>query len=83
MPMIDQSKKHHVRVHLYLIALIGVIVPQRLRFDWRQEWEAELRYREALLADWDNLNWRTKLDLLRRSLGGRGSPRGMAMARCP
>ena len=33
-----------------LIRLIGVLVPRRLRADWRQEWEAELRYREALLA---------------------------------
>jgi len=28
-----------------------------------------LRYREELLAEWDNLNWKTKLDLLWRSLG--------------
>ena len=34
------------RFWLWLIALIGVIVPRRLRADWRQEWEAELRYRE-------------------------------------
>jgi hypothetical protein len=40
-----------------------------LAADWRQEWEAELRYRETLLAEWDKLNWRTKLDLLRRSAG--------------
>src|SRR5262252_7876516 len=57
------------RFWLWLIALVGVIVPRRLRADWRQEWEAELRYRETLLVEWDNLNWRTKLDLLRRSLG--------------
>jgi len=49
--------------------MIGVIVPRRLRADWRQEWEAELRYRELLLADWDRLNWRSKLDLFYRSLG--------------
>ena len=55
--------------HIWLIRFIGLIVPQRLRADWRQEWEAELRCREALLAEWDNLNWKTKLDLLRRSLG--------------
>src|SRR5581483_5000480 len=55
--------------HLRLIALIGVIVPRRLRADWRQEWEAELQYRERLLADWQRLNWRTKLNLLTRSLG--------------
>ena len=53
----------------WLIELIGVIVPRRLRADWKQEWEAELRYRELLLANWDKLNWKTKFDLLRRSLG--------------
>src|SRR5262245_14341653 len=57
------------RFWLWLIALVGVIVPRRLRADWRQEWEAELRSREASLAEWDKLNWKTKLDLLRRSLG--------------
>src|SRR5262245_35590989 len=57
------------RPHLWLIAFAGVIVPRRLRADWRQEWEAELRSREALLADWDKLDWKTRLDLLRRSLG--------------
>jgi putative ABC transport system permease protein len=46
-----------------------VLVPRRLRADWRQEWESELRNREALLAEWDRLNWRNKFDLLRRSLG--------------
>src|SRR5262245_28096221 len=54
---------------LWLIRAVGVIVPRSLRADWRQEWEAELVYREELLAEWDNLNWRTKLDLLWRSLG--------------
>jgi predicted permease len=52
---------------LWLIALVGVIVPRRLRADWRQEWETELQYREWQLADWDRLDWRHKLDLLRRS----------------
>src|SRR5262245_20992546 len=56
------------RFWLWLIRVIGVIVPRRLRADWRQEWEAELRYRETLLIEWDNLNWKTKLDLLRRSV---------------
>ena len=55
--------------HLWLIKFIGVFVPRRLRADWRQEWEAELRYREELLAEWDKLDWRNKLDLLRRSVG--------------
>jgi len=51
-----------------LIRLIGVIVPQRLRADWRQEWEAELRYRETQLAEWQQLDWRSRLDLIRRSM---------------
>ena len=38
---------------LWLITFIGVIVPSRLRVDWRQEWEAELHYRESRLAEWD------------------------------
>lgn len=54
---------------LWLIAMIGLIVPRQLRSEWKQEWEAELRHREALLSDWERLNWRTKLDLPRRSLG--------------
>jgi hypothetical protein len=58
-----------VKPHLWLIQFIGVIVPRRLRADWRQEWEAELRYRELLLEDWAKLDVRTKLDLFRRSLG--------------
>src|SRR5262245_5993354 len=64
-----QDRKNLWRLHLWLIRVIGVIVPQRLRADWRQEWEAELLYRETLLAEWNGLNWKTKLDLLWRSLG--------------
>jgi putative ABC transport system permease protein len=54
---------------LRFIRAIGVIVPLRLRADWRQEWEAELHYRETLLTQWDQLNFQTKLDLLRHSAG--------------
>ena len=55
------------RPWLWLISFIGVIVPSRLRADWRQEWVAELSYREALLAEWERLNSRTKLNLVWRS----------------
>ena len=58
-----------MRLHLRLVRFIGLIVPRRLRADWRQEWEAELQHREAMLADWDRLNWRSKFDLVARSLG--------------
>lgn len=59
------------RFHFWisLVRMIGIIVPRRLRADWKQEWVAELQYRERLLADWDRLNWRAKLNLFRRSLG--------------
>src|SRR5207244_9448245 len=67
--MADVIPATRFRFWIWLIALVGVIVPRRLRADWRQEWEAELQYREKLLADWDKLTSKTKLDLLRRSLG--------------
>jgi putative ABC transport system permease protein len=52
---------------LWLIRMIGVIVPRRLRADWRLEWEAELRHREVMLAEWDRLDVRHKVDLVKRS----------------
>jgi predicted permease len=55
--------------HLWLIHFIGVIVPRRFRARWHQEWEAELEYRETMLARWDRLYWRNKTELLWRSLG--------------
>src|SRR5687767_12893949 len=67
--MKERRKQKSSGVYFRLITMVGVIVPRRLRATWRQEWEAELRYREMLLAEWDKLNWRTKLDLLRRSFG--------------
>ncbi len=65
--MPDRRPQRASRPQLWLIRLIGVIVPRRLRADWRQEWEAELRCREEMLAAWDRLDWRNKLDLLWRS----------------
>src|SRR5215813_15149584 len=61
--------KDFMKPHLWLIRFIGVIVPRRFRARFRHEWEAELEYREALLARWDRLDWRNKLKLLWRSLG--------------
>jgi predicted permease len=58
-----------MKLHQRLITLIGIIVPRRLRADWRQEWKAELCHREAMLEEWDRLGWRGKLYLLRRSSG--------------
>ncbi|HEY9436346.1 MAG TPA: ABC transporter permease [Blastocatellia bacterium] len=62
-------RKTITRPWLWLVRLIGVIVPRRLRAGWRQEWEAELVYRESLLTEWDKLDRRSKLDLLWHSAG--------------
>ncbi len=53
--MVNLTPTTRFRLWLWLIALVGVIVPRRWRADWRQEWEAELHHREALLAEWDRL----------------------------
>ncbi len=58
-----------MKAHLRLIQFIGLIVPRRLRADWRQEWEAELLWRERQLAEWDKLSARNKLDLWWHSAG--------------
>src|SRR5262245_66038274 len=67
--MRQRGRKALARPWLWLVRLIGVIVPRRLRADWRQEWEAELHYREAMLAEWDKLDRGAKLDLLWHSMG--------------
>src|SRR6185295_17342011 len=67
--MANLMPRTRFRFWLWLIVLIGVIVPRRLRADWRQEWEAELQYREELLTQWDQLNWRSKFALLWHSAG--------------
>ena len=67
--MADSTQTTRFRFWFWLIRFIGVIVPRRFRARFRQEWEAELEYREDLLARWDRLNWRKKLELLWRSLG--------------
>ena len=67
--MSKAGRRFGARPHLWLIHFIGVLVPQRLRATWRQEWEAELHYREMQLAEWERLDGWAKLDLSRRSLG--------------
>jgi predicted permease len=66
-PTSSRLERFFGRPHLRLIAFVGLFVPRRLRADWRQEWESELRHRERLLASWDRLDWRGRLDLIRRS----------------
>ncbi len=61
--------KRHWRPYLFLISAVSLIVPRRFRGEWRREWEAELRHREALLLRWQRFDLRGRLDLLRRSSG--------------
>src|SRR4030095_1004904 len=67
--MSHRPENFRSKPHLWLIRVVGVIVPRRLRADWRQEWEAELRYRETLLAEWEKLDRGAKLDLIWHSAG--------------
>ncbi len=64
-----RRKQRLSKPHLWLIRVIGLIVPRRLRADWRQEWEAELHQHESLLAKWRRGGWRDRRELLRHSLG--------------
>src|SRR5262245_4718419 len=68
--MANPTRITRFRFWLWLIRVIGVIVPRRLRADWRREWEVELQYREMLVSQWGKLDWRGKLSLLWHSLGG-------------
>ena len=54
--MVHAKVTTRFRFWLWLIRLIGVIVPQRLRADWKLEWEAELQHREQRLGQWDRLD---------------------------
>ncbi len=67
--MADATRTPRFRFWRWLVRFIGVIVPQRFRTRWRREWEAELEYREALLARWRRLDCGAKLELLLRSSG--------------
>jgi len=67
--MADVTQTTRFRFWRCLVRFIGVIVPRRFRTRFRQEWEAELEYREEMLARWDRLDWRNKFELLWRSLG--------------
>src|SRR5262245_7420449 len=67
--MLNRNKQRGASFSQYLITLISVIVPRRFRARFRQEWEAELEYREELLSRWDRLDLWNKFELLWRSLG--------------
>ncbi|HZS46949.1 MAG TPA: ABC transporter permease [Blastocatellia bacterium] len=63
------DSKPRPRGYIWLIKAISLFVPSRLRAEWKLEWQSEGEHRWALLDEWQRLNWRTKLDLLRRGAG--------------
>src|SRR5262245_20172025 len=63
--MTDPRAPFAVRVALALVRAFSVLVPARLRRDWRQEWEAEIQYR----GDRRPPDWREDMDLIGRTLG--------------
>jgi hypothetical protein len=67
--MAEATTTIRVRFWRWLIRLIGVLVPRRLRAGWRQEWEAELSWRERQLAGWDRLDAKNRLALFWHSAG--------------
>ncbi|MFN0121240.1 MAG: ABC transporter permease [Blastocatellia bacterium] len=62
-------REHKRSPWLWLLRFISLIVPRRLRADWRQEWEAELQWRASQLAEWQMLNAKNKLSLLWHGAG--------------
>jgi len=59
----------YFKPYFWFITVVSVIVPKRLRAAWTQEWEAELRHREARLLHWRQLDWQNRVELLQRSFG--------------
>jgi putative ABC transport system permease protein len=55
--------------HRWIIHVVSAFIPKRLRTEWRREWDAELSYHEAEIGRWRRPGWRTRLLLMRRSLG--------------
>ena len=58
-----------LRLCLLALRLFSAIVPRVWRADWRAEWEAEVRCRWDRLEADRHLDWRTRMDLLRRASG--------------
>jgi len=55
-PMAASGQTRRFRFWLWLIRVIGVIVPRRLRADWRQEWEA------AVALQRDSAGWAGEME---------------------
>jgi ABC-type lipoprotein release transport system permease subunit len=64
-----RGRKILLRPWLRIIGLVSLIVPRRLRADWRRQWEADLQFHESLQHKWRGSEWRARRELLRHSSG--------------
>jgi putative ABC transport system permease protein len=69
MPLAGRKRKFRFEPHVWLIHAMSLLVPRRLRDDWKREWKAELRHREDRLRQWQRRNASAEYDLLKRSSG--------------
>lgn len=67
--MTHQPDPLALRLCLGWIRVISTVVPRASRQDWRDEWEAEVRYRWESFHSHERLDWRIRMDLFRRVLG--------------
>jgi predicted permease len=58
-----------MRLHRWIVTIASRLVPRASRREWRQEWDAELRHREAAGAQWAGRARGHRLELLRQSTG--------------
>ena len=49
--MFDRNEQRFSKPLLWLLRAVGVIVPRRLRADWRQEWEVEFGLAPSCVAE--------------------------------
>ncbi len=58
-----------MRLHRWIVAAASRLVPRVARQEWRDEWEAELHYREDAGERWTGRARGHRLELLRQSTG--------------
>lgn len=62
-------RMHTPGIYLWIIRAISLWMPGRSRLEWCREWEAEIISRWLLLEEWERLNARSQIDLLKRVQG--------------
>ncbi|MPY89346.1 MAG: FtsX-like permease family protein [Luteitalea sp.] len=66
---ISDSTSTALRLSLAFVRVVSVLVPSSMRVAWREEWHSEIRHRWHWMVESGALTRRSRLDLLRRSMG--------------